>query len=74
MTGHRCRVETTTSDPFYPGHPGYQAVCEDCGNVGPADDEPRNAQAIANRHEEIGGFERPSGVTLTGGPGSIIGE
>lgn len=55
---HRCRIDTTTADPFYPGHPGYQPVCDECGNVGQPQAEPRDAQAIANRHEEIGGFDR----------------
>lgn len=55
---HRCTVETTTADPFYPGHPGYVADCETCGPVGQPQDRPGDAQAIANRHEEIGGFER----------------
>jgi hypothetical protein len=55
---HRCKVDTTTKSPFYPGHPGYQAVCDHCGPVGVAESDGRDAQAIANRHEEIGGFER----------------
>ena len=55
---HRCRIDTTTRDPFYPGHPGYQAVCDSCGPVGQPQAEPRDAQAIANRHEQVGGFER----------------
>lgn len=55
---HRCRIVTTTADPYYPGHPGYQAVCDACGRVGRPEDDPRDAHAIANRHEEIGGFER----------------
>ncbi len=55
---HRCRIDTTTADPFYPGHPGYVVQCDECGKVGTTQDHPVDAQAIANRHEEIGGFER----------------
>ena len=55
---HRCSIETTTADPYYPGHPGYVVDCAACGPVGQPQDDPRDARAIANRHEEIGGFER----------------
>lgn len=58
MTAHRCRIDPTTEGRFYPGHPGYQVVCDVCDDVGGPHDDPRDAQAIANRHEEIGGFER----------------
>jgi len=57
-TAHRCRIDTTTADPYYPGHPGYLVTCEVCGPVGVPQDYPRDAQAIANRHEEVEGFER----------------
>ena len=33
-------------------------ICDECGPVSVAQDDARDAQAIANRHEEIGGFER----------------
>ena len=55
---HRCTVGTTTADPFYPGYPGYIAECDTCGDLGPARVDPRDATAIANRHETERGFER----------------
>lgn len=58
MTNHRCRIDTTTEGLFYPGHPGYLVRCDECEVVGQPQDNPRDAQVIANRHEEIGGFER----------------
>jgi hypothetical protein len=54
---HWCRIDTTTRDPFYPGNPGYQAECDTCGHVGVPQDDPRDARAIARRHEEVQGFE-----------------
>lgn len=59
MNAHRCRIDYVFDQPFYPGHPGYVTVCDECGAFGPVHDDPRDAQAIANRHETIGGFERP---------------
>lgn len=56
---HRCRIDTTVAvGHYYVGHPGYVAICDVCGQVGQPQDEARDAQAIANRHEEVGGFER----------------
>jgi hypothetical protein len=39
-------------------HDPYQAVCDVCGEVGVPQRYYRDAWAIADRHEEIGGFER----------------
>lgn len=55
---HRCRIDLVTATPYYPGNPGYKIVCDACGKVGVWQDQARDAQAIANRHEEVNGFER----------------
>jgi hypothetical protein len=44
-TTHRCRIDTTTADPYYPGHPGYQAMCDECGPVGRPESDPRDQGA-----------------------------
>ena len=59
MTAHRCRIDTyTDGGRYYPGHPGYVVICDACGRVGTVHEYPGDARAIANRHDEIGGFER----------------
>lgn len=47
---HRVSIETTTSDPFYPGHPGYVAECDICGQLQEPVAEPRLAHRAINRH------------------------
>jgi hypothetical protein len=37
----------------------YQVICPTCGKVGEPQEWPGDAQAIADRHSEVGGFERP---------------
>lgn len=44
--------------PGWAGRSGWQAQCEVCGPVGRFEDYEADAQAIADRHHKIGGFER----------------
>lgn len=44
--------------PGWKGRSGWQAQCNICGPVGRFEDYEADAQAIADRHHEIGGFER----------------
>ena len=55
---HRCTIELTTEDPFYPGNPGYRVVCEECGPFKYAERYPQDAHAVCDRHEAVNGFER----------------
>jgi hypothetical protein len=52
MTSHYIATLTTTDDPYYPGHPGYYAECEDCGRLGQPTDDPRDAHRLGTFHLE----------------------
>lgn len=40
------------------GDTRHQAICVTCGRVGPPQQLKGDAEAIAARHHEVGGFER----------------
>jgi len=54
MTGHRCDLRLNTAAPA-----PYRVVCPTCGTVGVPQEYLGDAEAIAARHEEIGGGELP---------------
>lgn len=56
MNGHI--TSALRQEPLYGKADHWQAYCKECGWFGPACDNKPDAEAIAERHQEIGGFER----------------